>query len=90
MNGHLPSDPAPTNRSGHAPSQVPVAQLPLALDPATMQAALGDGTAVPLTTHVTSLVIYRGVWWLDDDDAWLQITDQPFAAHLNTVHERQQ
>lgn len=88
MNARLTPGPTP-DRETLTPNHMPPAQLPLVLDLATMEAALADGTAIPLTSHVTSLVIYRGVWWLDDDDAWLQITDHAFSAHLDAAHERQ-
>jgi hypothetical protein len=89
MNGRLTPGPAAASCPASAPAPASVAQPPLALAPKAMEAALAAGDAVPLTRHVTSLVTYQGLWWLDDDDAWLQITDQAFAAHLNDSHERQ-
>jgi hypothetical protein len=76
---------------GQAAHQTPPVprEVPLVLDRATIACALADGTATPLTPHVTSLVHHRGVWWLDDDDAWLQITDHTFAATLHTIHDEQ-
>jgi hypothetical protein len=87
MNARLTPGPSP-DRATLTPDHIPPAQLPLVLDLATMEAALADGTAIPLTSHVTSLVTYQGVWWLDDDDAWLQITDQALAATLQTIHDQ--
>jgi hypothetical protein len=76
---------------GRAAHQAPPAanEVPLVLDRVTITRALADGTAVPLTSHVTSFVRHCGVWWLDDDDAWLQITDQAFVLTLQTIHKRQ-
>jgi hypothetical protein len=85
MNAQLTPGPTP-DRAALMPNHNPLAQLPLVLDLATMDAALADGTAIPLTSHVTSLVTYGGAWWLDDDDAWLQIIDHAFAERLNMIH----
>ncbi len=90
MNGRLPSGPRVDNRSSHTPHPPPAPELPLVLDPKVVEAALANATAAPLTDHVTSLVLFRGVWWLDDGDAWLRITDDAFAAHLIDVHRRRQ
>jgi hypothetical protein len=90
MNARPTPGPGPApDRVTVPPHQMPLAQPPLVLDVATMETALADGTATPLTSHITSLVTYGGAWWLDDDDAWLQITDHAFAARLEAIHERQ-
>ena len=91
MNARPPAAATPADAvttTGRAAHQAPPApgEVPLVLDRATITRALADGTALPLTSHVTSLVHHRGVWWLDDDDAWLQITDQSFASTLHTIH----
>jgi hypothetical protein len=94
MNARQPAAATPADAvttTGRAAPQAPPApsEVPLVLDRATITRALADGTAAPLTSHVTSLVHHRGAWWLDDDDAWLQITDQAFASTLDTIRSRQ-
>jgi hypothetical protein len=84
-----PADAATTTGPAAPPTPPDPGEVPLVLDRATITRALGDGTAVPLNRHVTSFVHHRGVWWLDDDDAWLQITDQAFASTLDTIRSRQ-
>jgi hypothetical protein len=95
MNARQPATATPADAvttPGRAAQQAPPApsEVPLVLDRATITRALTDGTAVPLTSHITSLVHHRGAWWLDDDDAWLQITDQTFASTLHTMHDREE
>jgi hypothetical protein len=88
--GASPAD-AVTTPGREAPQAPPASsEVPLVLDRATITRALADGTAVPLTSHVTSFVHHRDVWWLDDDDAWLQITDESFIATLHIIHSRQE
>lgn len=92
MNARRPATAtsAVTSPGRAAPQAAPIAsEVPLVLDPGTIADAIADGTAMPLTSHVTSFVYHRDVWWLDDDDAWLQITDQTFASTLDTIRSRQ-
>jgi hypothetical protein len=67
----------------HVGPRTPWPALPLTIDASTMAEALTDGSAVPLTPTVTGIVAYQGQWWLDDDDAWLLITDEKFIATLD-------
>jgi hypothetical protein len=62
--------------------------LPGLLDVETIRNALADGTATLLTKNVTSLVTYRGQWWMELPDAWILITDEDFVTSLNARHAR--
>jgi hypothetical protein len=82
---------APGGAAHHVGPRTSWPVLPLTIDAGTMAAALTDGSAVPLTPTVTGIVAYQGQWWLDDDDAWLLITDEAFTAALDerrTSHGR--
>jgi len=56
--------------------------LPLTISHAAMNAACGNGDAIPLSSTITRLIRHQGSWWVVCVGGWLRITDELTAAAI--------
>lgn len=62
--------------------------LPLRISCADMSGALGEGTAVPLSSQIDGIVHYAGIWWVGYEGGWLRIADEHVLIDLDQAAVR--